>query len=70
MKEKKTQFAVQEFVKSSACGWAGSCVGVAMKNGVIAVTNTTDPKRKTVFFTSEEWAAFIAGAKNGEFDVK
>lgn len=45
------------------------CVEVAHKDDVIAVRNSIDLTKKTVFFTKAEWQAFVAGVKNGEFDV-
>lgn len=45
-----------------------TCVAVAMKSEGVAVRNSNDSNRKTVYFTHGEWQAFIAGAKAGEFD--
>lgn len=54
---------------SSSCD-AGACVGVKkLNNGAIAVINTTSVAKKPVVFTKEEWVAFTAGVKNGEFDT-
>lgn len=47
----------------------GRCVSVAMKAGTIAVRDTKDVAKTTLSFTHEEWEAFVAGVKNGEFDV-
>lgn len=63
------QFKDNEYRKSSFTGkdrWA--CVEVAMRQGVVGVRSTTDPQKVTVYYTAEEWLAFIAGVKNGEFD--
>jgi len=46
-----------------------TCVAVAVKNAGIAIRNSNDSGRKTLFFSRDEWNAFIAGAKAGEFDV-
>lgn len=55
---------------SSLCGGCGcGCVGVAMEDGAIYVTNTTTADSPVTRFTPEEWKAFIAGVKNGEFDL-
>ena len=70
MKTKSVRFTAGDFHKSSACGWAGSCVGVAVRGGVFAVTNTSDKRRRTVRFNKDEWHAFIAGVKAGEFEAK
>lgn len=46
-----------------------TCVAVAiMPNGVV-VRNSNDPAKKTVFFTNDEWSAFVKGVKNNEFGV-
>ncbi|MCZ2524125.1 DUF397 domain-containing protein [Streptomyces sp. HB2AG] len=49
------------------CG--GDCVEVAaLPDGRIAVRNSKRPEAGTVFFTRSEMAAWVAGAKAGEFD--
>lgn len=59
-----------EFRKSSATGTDRyACVEVAQRPDVVAVRSTTDPERHTLYFTRDEWAAFIIGAKRGEFDL-
>lgn len=58
------------FKISSACpNCSCGCVGVALSEGKILVTNTTTSNSPTATFTKEEWTAFIAGVKNGEFDI-
>jgi len=39
-----------------------------MPGGSVAVRDGDDPAQSWLVFTPEEWAAFIAGVKNGEFD--
>ena len=57
-----------QFITSSACNGNG-CVEVEMDlGGFVAVRSTTDPARM-LLFTREEWADFVHGVKNGEFDV-
>jgi hypothetical protein len=46
-----------------------TCVAVAMKKDGVAVRNSNDPRRTTVFFSHDEWQAFIKGAKSCEFDT-
>lgn len=61
--------ALTEFRTSSFCSW-GDCVEVGLRpDGTVAVRDTKDPERVTLSFTPEEWSAFVAGVKNGEFDV-
>lgn len=59
-----------EWKKSTRCG-TNACVEVAFLETYplkIAVRNTDDPA-VTVYFTEDEWNAFIAGVKTGEFDL-
>jgi len=59
-----------EYIKSSYCG-TNACVEAARWNenpSLIVVRNSVAPKQK-VFFTEDEWTAFIAGVKAGEFDI-
>lgn len=60
-----------EFKVSSYCN-VGGCVEVGQRaDGVVVVRDGKDPDRsRTLEFTREEWAAFIAGVKNGEFDLR
>jgi len=46
----------------------GACVEVAPANGMIAVRDSKNPSGAILFYSSEEWSAFLEGAKNGEFD--
>jgi len=46
------------------------CVQVARKSEGVAVRDSKDPSKATLFFTNDEWSAFIRGAKAGEFDPK
>lgn len=47
------------------------CVEVELQpDGRVAVTDSKqDPRRTVLFYTPDEWRAFIAGAKSGEFDL-
>jgi Domain of unknown function (DUF397) len=48
----------------------GDCVEVAeLSNGGRAVRDSKDPEGPKLLFTPDEWAAFLDGAKNGEFDL-
>jgi hypothetical protein len=45
------------------------CVEVApLPDGIISLRDSKDTSRATHSFTPEEWAAFVAGVKEGEFD--
>ena len=60
--------AVLEYKESSYCG-NGGCVQVApLPDGGVAVRDSKDERRPPHTYTAAEWRAFIAGAKDGEFD--
>jgi hypothetical protein len=46
-----------------------TCVAVAIKPEGVAVRNSQDPSKNTVFFSTEEWSAFVKGVKSDEFNV-
>lgn len=55
--------------KSRYSGAVGNCVEVAsLDSGEIAVRNSRFPSGPALVYTQEELAAFVAGAKDGEFD--
>jgi hypothetical protein len=55
--------------KSSKSGSSGQCVEVAsLADGQIGVRDSKNPTGPVLVFTPGEWAAFIAGARAGEFD--
>jgi hypothetical protein len=37
-------------------------------SGRVAVRHSRNPDGPTIVYTPAEWAAFLAGAKDGEFD--
>ncbi|MEU5382115.1 DUF397 domain-containing protein [Streptomyces sp. NPDC005968] len=48
----------------------GNCVEVALlTGGDVAVRNSRDPQGPALVYTRAEIAAFIAGVKDGEFDL-
>jgi len=55
--------------KSSFCNGAAACVEVAFVEGVVTVRDAKDPYGAVLLFTPEEWAAFTAGVRDGEFDL-
>ncbi|ATL71949.1 DUF397 domain-containing protein [Nocardia terpenica] len=44
------------------------CVEIAFVGGSIALRNSNHPDEGALVFTAPEWDAFIAGAKDGEFN--
>jgi Domain of unknown function (DUF397) len=57
--------------KSSYSGSSGgNCVEVAQfPASAIAVRDSKDPDGPRLVFTPDEWQAFVAGLKAGEFDL-
>ena len=47
----------------------GGCVEVARLPAVVAVRDSKDPDGSRLTFSSEEWRAFVAGVKAGEFGL-
>ena len=59
---------VGAFHKSSFSGNQANCVETApTAGGGRAVRDSKDPEGPKQFYSAAEWAAFIAGVKNGEF---
>jgi hypothetical protein len=57
------------WIKSSLSFSNSNCVEVAsLPDGEIGVRDSKDPKGAVLRFTSDEWHAFLGGARNGEFD--
>lgn len=54
--------------KSSRSGAAGHCVEVAPYAGGVVVRNSNDPAAGGLAFTGPEFAAFVEGARAGDFD--
>jgi hypothetical protein len=53
--------------RSSRCE-SDTCVEVAHVDQVIAIRDSKDVDGSVLTFSAEEWAAFVAGVRNGEFD--
>jgi hypothetical protein len=59
-----------EWRKSTRSGSSGDCVEVADNlPGVVAVRDSKNPTGPALVFTPDEWAAFIGGVRDGEFDI-
>jgi hypothetical protein len=55
--------------KSTRSGQIGNCVeAAALISGDIAIRNSRHPNGPALIFTRDEMTAFLAGAKDGEFD--
>jgi Domain of unknown function (DUF397) len=55
--------------KSSRSSGNGNCVEVAILDEAVAVRDSKDRTGPVLVFTSAEWDAFVAGARDGEFDL-
>jgi len=55
--------------KSSRSSANGQCVEMAELGSAVALRDSKDPTGPVLIFTPGEWAAFLAGAKDGEFDL-
>jgi hypothetical protein len=53
--------------KSSRCE-TGTCVEMAHIDGTVAIRDSKDSAGAVLIFSPEEWTAFVAGVRNGEFD--
>lgn len=59
-----------EWIKSVVSGsQGGNCVEVAFANDEVLVRDSKNPAGPVLRFNSAEWAAFVAGARDGEFDA-
>lgn len=58
------------WVKSSYSGpTGGNCLELAhLPGGQVAVRHSRHPDGPVLIFSPDEWAAFLTGAKDGEFD--
>lgn len=60
----------KDFSKSTwSNGGPKCCVEVAIKPEGVAVRDSKDPNGGTLFYTHEEWDAFIRGVRGGEFNI-
>jgi hypothetical protein len=62
------QWGAGVWVKSSRSYGVGDCVEVREIQGGIGVRDSKNPTGPQLSFTRAEWAAFVAGVRNGEFD--
>ncbi len=57
----------QYHVSTSCSG--GTCIGVALTEDAVTVADHADPDGAVLRFGLDEWRAFLAGVKAGEFDL-
>jgi hypothetical protein len=56
------------WIKAAASQGQGQCVEMRRRGGMIEVRDSKDPEGSVLRYTSAEWAAWLDGAKKGEFD--
>jgi hypothetical protein len=57
------------FRKSSYSDASKDCVEIGMQENAVHVRDSKDPTGPRLTFTLSEWAAFVSGARAGEFDL-
>jgi hypothetical protein len=55
------------WLRSSHCS-TNACVEVAWTGDHVLLRDTKNPEKTPMEFTADEWAAFVQGARSGEFD--
>lgn len=55
--------------KSARSSPNGNCVEVATLDGGVGVRDSKNGIGPVLFFTPDEWKAFVGGVKDGEFDI-
>jgi hypothetical protein len=60
--------SVSEYKRSSLCG-ESTCVEVALRSDGVRVRDAKAVGGPELAFTADEWTAFVAGVKKGEFDM-
>ncbi len=65
-----SESAPNSWRKSSASGGnGGDCVEVAFAGESVLIRHSRNPTGPVLSFTHSEWQAFLAGTRNGEFDL-
>jgi hypothetical protein len=57
-----------QWIKSRMSSSQGQCVELRRSAGGVEVRDSKDPEGPILGFTPREWAAWLDGAKKGEFD--
>jgi hypothetical protein len=54
--------------RTASTSAGGECVEVAADDDAVLVRHSKDPDGPRLSYTPTEWAAFVSGVKDGEFD--
>ena len=65
-----TKNQIDTWRKSGACNINSNCVEVAVRADGVGVRDSKDPGGPALEFTAAEWDAFLAGVRDGQFDVQ
>ena len=57
------------WVKAKASGAGNNCVEIARTPDAVHVRDSKDPDGPILTFGLAEWAAFLHGARDGEFEL-
>jgi hypothetical protein len=56
--------------RKSRMSTTSDCVEVAFAGSTVLLRDSKDPSGPVLAFTPREWAAFLAGVRHGEFDLR
>jgi hypothetical protein len=56
------------WIKASASDSGGQCVEMRRHDGLVEVRDSKDPRGPVLKFRAAEFAAWLDGARSGEFD--
>jgi hypothetical protein len=66
----ETKSTSRHWLKSQRCAEGPNCVEISWDAAEVWVRDSKDPQGPVLRFTHSEWAAFVAGAKEGDFDIR
>lgn len=63
-----TDDATTQWIKAAASSGAGQCIEMRRRTDGVDVRDSKDPEGPVLHYTPGEFAAWLDGAKKGEFD--